>query len=49
MTDSPDLLCPVCGRRLPLRLGISEITARRIGLGILIPVLIYIIMTRLLD
>ena len=49
MTDSSDLLCPVCGRRLPLKLGISERTLRKVGLAILIPFLIYLMMTRLFN
>jgi hypothetical protein len=48
-TDTSDLTCPVCGRRLPLSLGISQLTARKIGLGILIPVLVWIAMTKLLS
>jgi hypothetical protein len=44
-TDSRDITCPVCGRRLPL--GISELTIRKIGLAILIPVLVWIAMTKL--
>jgi RNA polymerase subunit RPABC4/transcription elongation factor Spt4 len=47
-TDSGDLTCPVCGRRLPLQLGVSQLTVRKIGLAILIPVLIWIVMTKLL-
>ena len=47
-TDSSDLICPVCGRRLPLKLGFSEITWRKIGLAVLIPALIYVLMTRVL-
>jgi hypothetical protein len=47
MTDSSDLLCPVCGHRLPIRLGVSERTLRKLGLAILIPLLVYIAMTRL--
>ena len=47
-TDSRDLTCPVCGRRLPFSLGISELTVRKIGLAILIPFLIWIVMTKLL-
>jgi hypothetical protein len=47
MTDSSDLLCPVCGHRLPIRLGVSEGTLRKLGLAILIPLLVYIAMTRL--
>ena len=48
-TDSTDLFCPVCGHRLPLRLGFSEKTWRKIGLAVLIPVLVYLAMTRLLS
>jgi RNA polymerase subunit RPABC4/transcription elongation factor Spt4 len=44
-TDSRDLTCPVCGRRLPL--GISWLTVRKIGLAILIPLLVWIVMTKL--
>jgi hypothetical protein len=47
-TDSRDLTCPVCGRRLPLGFGLSELTVRKIGLALLIPVLIWIVMTKLL-
>jgi hypothetical protein len=47
-TDSSDVSCPVCGRRLPLQLGISDLTFRKIGLTILIPVLIWIVMTKVL-
>jgi len=47
-TDSRDLTCPVCGRRLPLQLGMSDLTVRKIGLTILIPVLVWIVMTKLL-
>jgi hypothetical protein len=47
-TDSRDLTCPVCGRRLPLQLGISELAVRKIGLAVLIPVLVWIVMTSLL-
>jgi hypothetical protein len=38
----------VCGRRLPLRLGLTELTVRKIGLALLIPVLVWIVMTTLL-
>jgi hypothetical protein len=48
MTDSSDLFCPVCGRRLPLKLGFSEVTIRKIALALLIPALIYIAMSRIL-
>jgi hypothetical protein len=47
-TDSSDLTCPVCGRRLPLKLLPSELTLRKIGLALLIPVLIWFLMTSLL-
>jgi len=47
-TDAGDLTCPVCGRRLPLKLGISPLAMRKIGLAILIPALVWIVMTRLL-
>jgi hypothetical protein len=47
-TDSAELTCPVCGRRLPLGLGFSELTWRKIGLGLLIPVLVYLAMTALI-
>jgi hypothetical protein len=48
-TDTRDLTCPVCGRRLPLSLGISQLTVRKIGLAILIPFLVWIVMTTLLN
>jgi hypothetical protein len=48
MTDSTDLFCPVCGHRLPLKLGFSDLTWRKIGLGLLIPFLVYLVMTKLL-
>ncbi len=47
-TDAGDLSCPVCGRRLPFHLGISELAFRKIGLTVLIPVLVWIVMTKLL-
>jgi len=47
-TDSGELTCPICGRRLPLNLKVSELTWRKIGLALLIPVLIYFAMTALL-
>jgi hypothetical protein len=47
-TDTRDLTCPVCGRRLPLSLGMSQLTVRKVGLAILIPVLVWIVMTKLL-
>jgi hypothetical protein len=47
-TDSRELSCPVCGRRLPLSLGMSELTVRKIGLAVLIPVLVWIVMTKIL-
>ena len=40
--------CPICGRRLPLNLGFTELTWRKVGLGLLIPVLVYLAMTALL-
>ena len=40
--------CPVCGRRLPLNLGFTELTWRKVGLALLIPVLVYLAMTALL-
>lgn len=47
-TDSSDLTCPVCGRRLPLKLLPSDLTLRKIGLALLIPVVIWLLMTSLL-
>jgi hypothetical protein len=47
-TDTRDLTCPVCGRRLPLSF-MSELTFRKVGLAILIPVLVWIVMTKLLS
>ena len=47
-TDGGELTCPVCGRRLPLNLGITELTWRKLGLAVLIPVLVYLAMTALL-
>ena len=47
-TDSRDLTCAICGRRLPISLGISELAVRKIGLALLIPVLVWIVMTNLL-
>jgi len=47
-TDVGDLTCPVCGRRLPLGFGFTKLTMRKIGLAILIPVLVWIVMTKLL-
>ena len=47
-TDSSELTCPVCGRRLPLNLGVSERTLRKVGLALLIPFLIWVVMTKLL-
>jgi RNA polymerase subunit RPABC4/transcription elongation factor Spt4 len=40
-TDSGELTCPVCGRRLPLNLGFTEVGWRKLGLAVLIPVLVY--------
>ncbi len=45
-TDTSDLLCPVCGHRLPLQL-MSGTTARKVGLTVLIPALVWVVMTRL--
>jgi hypothetical protein len=47
-TDSSESTCPVCGRRLPLNLRVSERTLRKIGLWLLIPVLVYLAMTALI-
>ena len=47
-TDSGDLTCPVCGRRLPLNLHLSELTWRKLGLALLIPFLVWVAMTSLL-
>jgi len=48
-TDTRDLTCPVCGRRLPISFGMSYLTVRKVGLAILIPVLVWIVMTKLLS
>lgn len=48
-TDSGELTCPVCGKRLPLNLGVSGLTLRKVGLALLIPFLIYLAMTALFD
>ena len=47
-SESGELTCPICGRRLPLNLGLSELTLRKLGLALLIPVLVYLAMTALL-
>lgn len=47
-TDGGDLTCPVCGRRLPLNLGVSSLTLRKIGLAVLIPFLVWVVMRTLL-
>jgi hypothetical protein len=47
-TDSGELTCPICGRRLPLNLKVSELTWRKLGLALLIPVLVYLAMTAIL-
>jgi hypothetical protein len=47
VTDSNDLTCPVCGRRMPIRWNVSELTLRKIGLTLLIPLLIWLAMTAL--
>jgi hypothetical protein len=46
-TDSGELTCPICGRRLPLNISVSTLTWRKIGLALLIPVLVYLAMTAL--
>jgi hypothetical protein len=47
-TESHELICPVCGKRMPLNLKVSELTWRKIALAVLIPVLVYLAMTSLL-
>ena len=47
-TDSGELTCPICGRRLPLNLGFTELTWRKLGLAVLIPILVYLAMTALI-
>ena len=47
-TDSGELTCPICGRRLPLNLGLNERTLRKLGLALLIPILVWLAMTSLL-
>jgi|GEM_PF-2846687 hypothetical protein len=47
-TDGGGLSCPLCGHRLPILWGISELTLRRIGITVLVPLLVWIVMTRLL-
>jgi hypothetical protein len=47
-TDSHELTCPVCGKRMPLNFKVTEVTWRKIGLALLIPVLVYFAMTALL-
>ena len=46
-TDSGELTCPVCGRRLPLNL-FTALTWRKLGLAVLIPILVYLAMTALI-
>ena len=46
-TDSGELSCPVCGRRLPLNFRVSEKTLRKVGLALLIPFLVWLAMTSL--
>ena len=46
--DGAGLSCPLCGQRLPIIWGVSDLALRRIGLAILVPVLVWIVMTRLL-
>jgi tRNA(Ile2) C34 agmatinyltransferase TiaS len=48
-TTESGLTCPVCGRRLPLQIMPGERTLRKIGLALLIPVLIWLAMTALLN
>ena len=48
-TDTSDLTCPVCGHRLPLNLLPSGLTLRKIGLALLIPFLVWVAMTSLLN
>ncbi|MEZ0333116.1 MAG: hypothetical protein ACAI18_03845 [Gemmatimonadales bacterium] len=47
MTDTSDLTCPVCGRRLPIQWKISALALRKIGLALLIPLLIWLAMSAL--
>jgi hypothetical protein len=42
------LTCQLCGHRLPFRWGINDLTVRRIGITLLVPVLVWILMTRVL-
>ena len=42
------LSCQLCGHRLPILWGINDLTVRRIGITLLVPVLIWILMTRVL-
>ena len=41
------VVCPLCGQRLPGSL-ISGLALRRLALAVLIPLLVWIVMTRLL-
>ena len=43
-TDSNELTCPVCGKRMPLNLRFSELTVRKVGLALLIPLLVWFLM-----
>lgn len=47
VTDAGDLTCPVCGHRLPINWNVSEKAVRKAGLTVLIPVLIYFVMSAL--
>lgn len=47
-TDSSELTCPVCGKRMPLNLQVSTLTLRKLGLALLIPALVYLAMTALI-
>jgi hypothetical protein len=47
VTDSGDLVCPVCGHRLPINWNISEMKLRKAGLTVLIPVLVWFAMSAL--
>ena len=42
------LTCQLCGHRPPLLWGINDITVRRIGITLLVPVLVWIVMTKVL-
>jgi hypothetical protein len=42
------LTCQLCGHRLPFMWGLNDLTVRRIGITLLVPVLVWILMTRVL-